>query len=109
MIQLEKEVKPYYQKKERYINNNILEKANIFEKKHFLKRLIAGLIMLIIVAFFFYYCIAFCGIYIKTQWCWIYSTFWSMLWIYIVFSPLCILIISIMENKNILSDQKFII
>lgn len=104
---LEKYVKRYYKSEEKfYIDNSIVEIANKFEKDHFLKRLIGGLIMLIIVVFFFYYCIVFCGIYIKTQWCWIYSTFWSMLWIYIVFSPLYILIITFLENKKKLEEPK---
>ena len=104
---LKTEARQYYESNEKlYIDNSIVETANKFEKKYFLKRLIGGLIMLIIVVFFFYYCIVFCGIYIKTQWCWIYSTFWSMLWIYIVFSPLYILIISLLENDGILSNQK---
>ena len=104
---LEKDVKRYYKSEEKfYIDNSIVEIANKFEKDHFLKRLIGGLIMLIIVTFFFYYCIVFCGIYIKTQWCWIYSTIWSMLWIYVVFSPLYILIITFLEKKIILEEPK---
>ena len=51
---LKTEARQYYESNEKlYIDNSIVETANKFEKKYFLKRLIGGLIMLIIVVFFF--------------------------------------------------------
>ena len=47
--------------------------------------------------FFWYYCSIFCSMYVNAQYDWLYSSIWSLLLIYVVFAPCCIIIISILE------------
>ena len=75
-------------------------KVSRFEKKVLLKRIIAGILMLVIYVFFFYYCVVFCGIYINTQRNWFFSGIWSLFWNWLVFSPIYIIIISLIEAKS---------
>ena len=79
--------------------NHIIVRADDFEKELWLRRIIGVVIMTIICAFFFYYSVVFCGIYINTQINWLYSCFWTLIWIYLIISPLCILVISLIEDK----------
>ena len=85
--------------KENEVPNFMMEKVNMFEKNMFIKRIIGGILMLLIITFFFYYSVVFCGIYIKTQWCWFYSSIWSLLWNFFFFSPVYIAVISFIEHK----------
>ena len=78
--------------------NAMIEKSNIFEKDLLFRRILGGVLMLVVVTFFFYYSVVFCGIYIKTQQCWLYASLWSIIWNYVIFSPIYILVISIIET-----------
>ena len=78
--------------------NAMIEKSNIFEKDLLFRRILGGVLMLVVVTFFFYYSMVFCGIYIKTQQCWLYASLWSIIWNYVIFSPIYILVISIIET-----------
>ena len=82
------------------INNEIVTRIDQFENEMLLRRLLGGLLMLIIVVFFFYYTVVFCGIYILTQRNWMFSCVWSLFWNWIVFCPIYIVIISIIEHKK---------
>lgn len=82
---------------------SITEKQNIsnnFSNSYLIRRIISGIFMLALIVFFFYYCVVFCGIYIKTQYGWFYSGIWSLFFNWIVFAPLYILIISLIENNS---------
>ena len=82
------------------INNEIVSRIEQFQDEMLLRRLIAASIMIIIVAFFFFYSVAFCGIYIQTQRNWLFSCLWSLFWNWVVFAPIFIVIISIIEHKK---------
>ena len=82
------------------INNDIVAKVEQFQDQMFLRRIIGGAIMLCGVVFFFYYSVAFCGVYINTQKNWFYSGIWSLFWNWIVFAPIYIVIISLLENSK---------
>ena len=88
------------------IYNILIERANLFEKDHKIRRLIGGFLMLFIIVFFFYYSVVFCGIYIKTQWCWLYSSLWTLIWNYLILSPIYIGIISVIEHNKMEDKQK---
>ena len=89
-----------YLKGNEEINNDIVVKVEQFQDQMFLRRIIGGAIMLCGVVFFFYYSVAFCGVYINTQKNWFYSGIWSLFWNWIIFAPIYIVIISILENKK---------
>ena len=89
-----------YLKSNEEINNDIVVKVEQFQDQMFLRRIIGGAIMLCGVVFFFYYSVAFCGVYINTQKNWFYSGIWSLFWNWIIFAPIYIVIISILENKK---------
>ena len=82
------------------INNDIVVKIEQFQDQMFLRRIIGGAIMLCGVVFFFYYSVAFCGVYIKTQKNWFYSGIWSLFWNWVIFAPIYIVIISLIENSK---------
>ena len=82
------------------INNEIVTRIDQFENEMIFRRLLGGLLMLIFVVFFFYYSVVFCGIYIHTQRNWMFSCIWSLFWNWIVFCPIYIVIISIIEHKK---------
>ena len=60
-------------------------------------RFTAYIIMTFFWIFFWYYCSIFCSMYVNAQYDWLYSSIWSLLFIYIIFAPCCIAIISILE------------
>ena len=76
------------------------EEVNKFSIGFLPRRIIAGVFMLALSVFFYYYCVVFCGIYIKTQYGWFYSGVWSLLWNWIIYAPIYILIISLVENSG---------
>ena len=82
------------------INADIVFKVEQFQKQMLFKRLLGALLMLFIVIFFFYYSVVFCGIYVKTQFNWFYSGIWSLFWNWVIFAPIYILVISIIEYKK---------
>ena len=82
------------------INNEIVARIDQFESEMLMRRLIGGFIMLVIATFFFYYTVVFCGIYIHTQKNWIYGCVWSLFWNWVVFAPIYIVVISVLEHKK---------
>lgn len=61
------------------------------------KRALAGIFILLLDVFFWFYTITFCGMYVKAQYGWLYSGVWTLLWTWVVFSPIYIFIISLVE------------
>ena len=82
------------------VNNDIVARIDKFENEMLIRRLIGGFIMLVIVTFFFYYTVVFCGIYINTQKNWIYGCVWSLFWNWVIFAPIYIVVISVLEHKK---------
>ena len=82
------------------INNEIVIRIEQFQNEMLLNRLIGGIIMFICIIFFFFYSVSFCGIYIQTQKNWIFSCIWSLFWNWVIFSPIYIVVISIIELKK---------
>ena len=60
-------------------------------------RFISYIIMTFFWVFFWYYCTIFCSMYVNTQYDWLYSSIWCLILIYFIFSPVYILVISILE------------
>ena len=85
------------EKKELKNKNKII---NDFNKNIFIRRLICMILMGIIIIFFFYYCTAFCGIYRKTQLNWFIGGIWSLLFEWIILTPLYILLISYVQKLD---------
>ena len=71
---------------------------NDFNKNIFIRRLICMILMGIIIIFFFYYSTVFCGMYRKTQLNWFIGGIWSLLFEWIILSPLYLLFISCIEK-----------
>ena len=74
----------------------------------FLRRIISSGVMVILIIFFFYYSVAFCGVYIQTQKNWFYSGIWSLFWNWVIFAPIYIVIISVLEYKKHVIDDPVI-
>ena len=83
--------------------NNIDKEKNDkkieIENEIIIKRLIAIILMIVLIFFFFYYCIVFCSIYKNTQDSLIFSGIWTNFFVWIVFAPIFIVVISIIEFK----------
>jgi len=86
------------------ISNDIALRYDNFQKDMFIRRLIGGILMLIIIIFFFYYSVVFCEVYLNTQRNLVFSWIWSLFWEWVIFAPIYIVIISVLENKK--SDSK---
>ena len=82
------------------INSEVVFKIEQLQNEMIIRRILGGVLMLFISTFFFYYSVVFCGIYIKTQVNWFYSGIWSLFWNWIIFAPIYILVISIIEYKK---------
>ena len=83
-----------------WTTNEIIARIDQFESEMLMRRLIGGSIMLVIATFFFYYTVVFCGIYIHTQRNWIYGCVWSLFWNWVIFAPIYIVVISVLEHKK---------
>lgn len=83
--------------KETKDRDDIIDK---FNKKMLVRRIIAGVFMLALNVFFFYYCVVFCGIYTNAQYGWLYSGIWSLFWNWVVFAPVYLLSISVVESSG---------
>ena len=86
--------------KHQTINNGILTTIKDFQDQMFVRRIISSSLMAIIIIFFFYYSIAFCGVYIQTQRNWFFSGIWSLFWNWVIFAPIYIVVISLIEHKK---------
>ena len=71
-----------------------------FNMKMLPRRIVALVLMVLLDVFFFYYTIVFCGIYVNTQFGWFYSGIWSLFWVWGVFAPIYIIIISLVEYNG---------
>ena len=90
------------------ISNTIIIKIEQFQDEMFLRRIISSGVMVILIIFFFYYSVAFCGVYIQTQKNWFYSGIWSLFWNWVIFAPIYIVIISVLEYKKHVIDDPVI-
>ncbi len=75
--------------------NDIL--GNRLKKKKLLM-IITAIIMLIIGIIMWLYSIGFCYIYYHSQKSWFYSGIWSLFWVWVIFAPLFLFLISLYEN-----------
>jgi uncharacterized membrane protein YqhA len=82
------------------LNNDIIVRYDDFQNEMFIRRLIGGSLMTIIIIFFFYYSVVFCEVYVNTQRNLVFSWVWSLFWEWVVFGPIYIVVISILENKK---------
>ena len=62
------------------------------------RRIIALVFIVLLDVFFWYYTIVFCGIYVNAQYGWFYSGIWSLMWVWVIYAPIYILIISLFEH-----------
>ena len=70
-----------------------------FTRNHqYFKAICASLIFLISI-FYWYYTIVWCYVYYNAQFGWFYSGIWSLFWIWIVFAPIFIAILSYIQIK----------
>ncbi len=70
-------------------------------KSSILIRNIIGIILVFaLLCFFFYYCVIFCYIYVNTQKSWLFSALWSIIWNWVIFSPILIIFISLCEKSG---------
>lgn len=74
------------------------QQCKSFIKSSLPKLIIAGVLMLTLMIFFFYYAIMFCGIYVNTQDIWFYSGMWSLFMDWVIFAPVYIIILSVIEK-----------
>ena len=82
------------------INNDIIVRYDDFQDEMFIRRLIGGFLMTIIIIFFFYYNVVFCEVYLNTQRNLVFSWVWSLFWEWVIFAPIYIVVISVLENKK---------
>ena len=82
------------------INNDIILRHDDFQEEMFIRRLIGGFLMSIIIIFFFYYSVVFCEVYLNTQRNLVFSWVWSLFWEWVIFAPIYIVVISVLENKK---------
>ena len=71
-----------------------------FSSGMFVRRIISGVFMLALNVFFFYYVVVFCGIYVNTQYGWFYSGLWALFFNWVIYAPIYVLIISLVEMKG---------
>ena len=74
--------------------------AKEYRSSILIRNIIGIILVFALVCFFFYYCVIFCYIYVNTQKSWLYSTLWSLIWIWVIFSPILIIIISLCEKSG---------
>ena len=78
-----------------------INKFGIIQNFHYRmlpRRIIALVFIVLLDVFFWYYTIVFCGIYVNAQYGWFYSGIWSLMWVWVVYAPIYILIISLFEH-----------
>ena len=76
-------------------SSKIEEKIKKIKNNKF--RIIGFIIMIFFFIFFWFYCTMFCSMYVNTQFDWLYSVIWSLLFIYLIFSPSYIFVISLFD------------
>ena len=69
-----------------------------FTKNKMIIRNIAGFIMLFIIMIMWLYSIGFCYLYYHAQKSWFYSGIWSLFWVWFVFAPLFLFLISLFQT-----------
>jgi len=76
-----------------------------FTRNHQIFKTICAVLIFLISIFYWYYTIIWCYAYYNAQFGWFYSGIWSLFWIWIVFAPIYIVIISILEVKMIVNAE----
>ena len=69
-----------------------------FTKNKIIIRNIAGFIMFFIIMIMWLYSIGFCYLYYHAQKSWFYSGIWSLFWVWFVFAPLFLFLISLFQT-----------
>ena len=69
------------------------------QKLHMVLELAFGIFCLAFSLFFWVYCIGFCGMYKNTQSGWIFACIWSLIFNWIMFGPVYMIVVSIVEWK----------
>ena len=69
-----------------------------FTKNKIIIRNIAGFIMFFIIMIMWLYSIGFCYLYYHAQKSWFYSGIWSLFWVWFVFAPLFLFLISLFQS-----------
>ena len=69
-----------------------------FTKNKMIIRNIAGFIMLFIIMIMWLYSIGFCYLYYHAQKSWFYSGIWSLFWVWFIFAPLFLFLISLFQT-----------
>ncbi len=82
-----------------FINNNRNSNVKRFTRNHQVFKTICSIIIFLINIFYWYYTIVWCYVYYNAQFGWFYAGIWSLFWIWIVFAPIYIVIISILQYK----------
>ena len=90
------------------INNDIILRHDNFQDEMLIRRLIGGFLMTVIIIFFFYYTVVFCEVYLNTQRNLVFSWVWSLFWEWVIFAPIYIVIISVLEHKKANSKEPLI-
>lgn len=74
--------------------------AKSFDDSNFIKRLIVGIVMMGWTLFLWIYTIGFCGFYVNTQRNLLYGWIWSLFWNWIIFAPIYIVVVSVLESMK---------
>lgn len=90
------------------INNDIIVRHDDFQDEMFIRRLLGGFLMTIIIIFFFYYSVVFCEVYLNTQRNLVFSWVWSLFWEWVIFAPIYIVVISVLERKKASSTDPLV-
>ena len=72
-----------------------------FTRNHQIFKTICAILIFLISIFYWYYTIIWCYAYYNAQFGWFYSGIWSLFWVWIVFAPIYIIILSILEIYTI--------
>ena len=94
-------------KKIGYIKSDKNSVLKIFTRNHQIFKAICASLMFLISIFYWYYTIVWCYVYYNTQFGWFYSGIWSLFWIWIVFAPIFIAILSYIQ-MNMADNERFI-
>ena len=98
LINLTTFTKAYDEDSKMRLSKDIIYDGNRFTDQKMIPRLIAAFLMFILGMFIWLYSIGFCYIYYHTQKSWIYSGIWSLFWVWIIFAPLFLFLISLYES-----------
>ncbi len=85
------------------IENNKISNEKKLKNNHQIY-IVLCVIMFLISIFYWYYTIVWCYVYYNSQFGWFYSGIWTLFWIWFIFAPIYILIISILQFNMKVND-----